>query len=140
MDYRKLYLSLLLVMISFFLHAQHMLSVKVNGVESNTGKICFAIYNNKSSFLKLKEAYISGMEKAVKGSTDFEIRDLPKGEYAIAIFHDINDNSKLDTNMLGVPKETVAFSKGKMKLFGPPDYQDCSFAIDSDSKIEITLN
>lgn len=140
MHFKKLYFCLFAVMLSYFSNAQHSLEVKINGVKSDTGNICFAVYNNETSFLKLEKAYTFGIEKAVKGITNFKILNLPKGEYAIAIFHDINDNTILDTNFLGIPKENVAFSIGKMKTFGPPDYKDCTFAIDSNSEIEISLN
>jgi len=67
------------------------------------------------------------------------ITDLPAGEYALAIFHDENNNGKLDTNWLGIPKEKVAFSKAKMKTFGPPKFKECAFKMSSDHEIHIDL-
>lgn len=122
------------------LFAQHNLSLNIDGVSSERGNICFAIYNDEGSFLKFDKVYKSGSEKAVKGKTAVNITDLPEGDYAIAIFHDVNGNKNLDTNMLGIPKEQIAFSKGKMKMFGPPKYKECVFTVNSNMEMNIRLN
>lgn len=127
-------------LLSTGLFAQHNVSINIDGVTSEKGNICFAVYNNEGSFLKFDEVYKSGSEKAVKGKTAFDIKDLPEGEYAIAIFHDANGNKNLDTNMLGIPKEQIAFSKGKMKMFGPPKYKECAFTVNSHMEMNIRLN
>lgn len=119
--------------------AQHNLSLNIDGVTSEEGNICFAVYTDEGSFLKFDKVYKSGSEKAVKGKTVFDITDLPEGEYAIAIFHDANGNNNLDTNMLGIPKEQIAFSKGKMKMFGPPKYNECAFTLNSNMEMNIRL-
>ncbi|HAI43330.1 MAG TPA: hypothetical protein DCM40_37140 [Maribacter sp.] len=121
------------------LFAQHNISLNIDGVTSEEGNICFAVYTDESSFLKFDKVYKSGSEKAVKGKTVFDIENLPDGEYAIAIFHDANGNNNLDTNMLGIPKEQIAFSKGKMKMFGPPKYTESAFILDSNMQMNISL-
>lgn len=126
--------------ISNMVLAQHNLSLNVDGVESEKGNICFAVYTDQNSFLKFDRVYKSGSEKAVKGHTAIEISDLPDGDYAIAIFHDANGNKNLDTNMLGIPKEQIAFSKGKMKMFGPPKFDECVFTLNSNMEMKIMLH
>ena len=64
---------------------------------------------------------------------------MPDGDYAIAIFHDANGNKNLDTNILGIPKEQIAFSKGKMKMFGPPKFEECVFTLNSNMEMKISL-
>ena len=139
MIHKNLLLPFLFVLISNAISAQHSLSLNIDGVASEKGNICFAIYTNESSFLKFDKVYKSGSEKAVKGNTAFHITDLPDGEYAIAIFHDVNDNKNLDTNILGIPKEQVAFSNGKMKMFGPPKFEECVFTFNSNMEMKISL-
>ncbi|WP_405411143.1 DUF2141 domain-containing protein [Maribacter sp. Asnod1-A12] len=135
----KLLLLLVLGLITTQIFAQHDLSLSIDGVVSEEGDICFAIYNTEGSFLKFDKVFKSGSEKAVKGKTAVQITDLPDGEYAIAIFHDVNSNKNLDTNILGIPKEQIAFSKGKMKMFGPPKYNECVFTINSNMEMNIQL-
>ena len=136
----NLFVLLIISLMSTGLFAQHNLSLNIDGVASEKGNICFAVYNDEGSFLKFDKVYKSGSEKAVKGKTAFDITDLPEGDYAIAIFHDANGNKNLDTNMLGIPKEQIAFSKGKMKMFGPPKYKECVFTVNSNMEMNISLN
>jgi uncharacterized protein (DUF2141 family) len=139
MKIRNLTLLLFFGTISTMVFSQHNLSLHVGGVKSDNGNVCFAIYSNESSFLKFDKVYKSGSQKAVIGSTYIEIEDLPDGDYAVAIFHDENGNKNLDTNMLGIPKEDIAFSKGKMKMFGPPKFDECAFTLNSNLKLTIDL-
>jgi len=136
---RNLLLLLVIGLMSTGVFAQHKLSLNIEGVASEDGNICFAIYNDEVSFLKFDKVYKSGSEKAVKGKTAVNITDLPDGDYAIAIFHDANGNKNLDTNMLGIPKEQIAFSKGKMKMFGPPKFDECVFTLNSNMEMNISL-
>lgn len=55
--------------------------------------------------------------------------DLEPGEYAIMLYHDVNDSGKMDTNFLGIPKEPYAFSNNAPGRYGPPDYERAAFAV-----------
>lgn len=118
---------------------QHKLSISVEGVRSSEGHINIAIYKGSNGFLKFENAFKADSTKAQHGTTEFTIEDLPEGTYAIALFHDKNGNKRLDTNWLGIPKEQVAFSKSKMKAFGPPCFEDCSFKVQGDGTLKIAF-
>jgi uncharacterized protein (DUF2141 family) len=60
--------------------------------------------------------------------------DLPEGDYAISVFLDENNNQKLDTNVLGIPKERFGFSNNPRILTGPPTYQQCEVRVGSAAK------
>ncbi len=66
--------------------------------------------------------------KAIKGEENvFDVPDIPKGLYAIALYQDTNANEKLDTNFFGIPKEPYAFSNNKKPGFAAPSFEKCSF-------------
>jgi uncharacterized protein (DUF2141 family) len=121
------------------LSAQHEIAVEVLNVPSSEGKISVALYDKEDSFLKFEEVYASGSSAARAGKTNVVLKDVPKGKYAIALFYDKNGNDELDTNWMGIPKEKVAFSNAKMKLFGPPSFHDCSFIVNQDKTLVIPL-
>lgn len=131
--------GLLLFLISAMGFAQHNLSLTIDGISSSDGNVCVAIYKDQKSFLKFDKVYKMGSEKAVKGNTFIQINDIAEGNYAVAVFHDENGNKELDTNMLGIPKESVAFSNAKMKMFGPPKFDECAFKIASNTEIIINM-
>jgi len=129
----------LLVFFPFLAMGQNKLSITVEGVKTSSGMISVAVYNKSEGFLKFDEVYKSNSTRALKGTTQIDIDGLPEGEYALAIFHDENGNNELDTNWLGIPKESIGFSRGRMKTFGPPSFRECALHIDADSEIRVTL-
>jgi uncharacterized protein (DUF2141 family) len=129
----------LLFLLPLFASAQIQLSVFIEGVKSSAGNINVAVYNHADGFLKMDRVYKSGHTRAIKGITHLFIDDLPEGEYALAVFHDENSNNILDTNWLGVPREAYGFSKGRVKMFGPPSFGECAMKISANSEIRIGL-
>lgn len=126
-----------LLLFSSMLNAQHTLTVKAEGLKSSNGLVLAGVYNTADSFLKDGKTYAGTFEVAIEGTTTISIPDLPDGIYAVSIFHDVNGNKILDTNFMGIPKEPVAFSKAKMKTFGPPDFEECAFEVNGDVEINI---
>ena len=139
MKIEKVILLSLLFFTCFLGLSQHKLSLEIEGVSSDNGNVCVALYQDKDSFLNFERVFKTGSEKAIKGNMQIEIDDIPIGEYAVAIFHDENGNKKLDTNFMGVPKEAYAFSRGKVKMFGPPKFDECNFEIKRDTEIGIAF-
>ena len=130
---------ILFFLFSMGLTAQNSLSLNVEKVKSSNGEILVAIYTEADNFLKFDNVYRSHSAKAEKGVTHLTIDNLPNGTYAVAIFHDANGNQKLDTNWLGIPKEAVGFSKARLKTFGPPSFEECSFSLHGDMNLTIAL-
>lgn len=54
---------------------------------------------------------------------------LEPGKYAIRAFHDLNGNSTLDTNALGLPSEPFAFSNNAPANFGPAKFDAAAFDV-----------
>lgn len=134
---RILHLCLLLAPLSLL--AQNTISVHIGNVPSTEGKVNLAVYNSDQTFLKFEEVMLAKSTPAQEGMVHLDLEDMPDGEYALAVFHDENGNDKLDTNWLGIPTEKVAFSKSKMKTFGPPGYKECCFKVVEDTEINITF-
>jgi uncharacterized protein (DUF2141 family) len=58
---------------------------------------------------------------------------LPRGDYAVAVIHDENDNKKLDT-FAGIPKEGFGFSRNPAIRFGPPRFAAARFTLATDAE------
>ncbi len=56
---------------------------------------------------------------------------MPYGRYSIKAFHDENNNSKLDTNFLGMPTERYGFSNNARGRFGPPSFAEAAVTLNS---------
>lgn len=132
----------LLFLLTFFpliCFAQVDLSIEINNVKTSNGTINVAVYDASDTFLKFDKVFKADSVVAQKGKTEIKIEGLPEGQYALAIFHDENGNNKLDTNWLGIPKEDVGFSNARMKTFGPPQFKECAFKLNTHRQIEISL-
>ena len=61
---------------------------------------------------------------------NFEINGMfPHGEYAIAVFVDLNGNGKMDKNFLGIPKEQYGFSNNVMGRMSAPSFDQAKFMV-----------
>lgn len=103
------------------------LTIYVNNLKSKSAPIVVQVYKSKGKFL-YKEAKFREYTFIPNGTTlTDKITDLEYGEYALAIFQDINGNGKLDKNRIGLPSESYAFSTNHVPTVRLPDYTDCKF-------------
>ncbi len=72
------------------------------------------------------------LEPAVADSLTVTAADLPPGEYAVRIMHDVNGNDELDVNFVGMPVEPYAFSNNAAGRFGPASWEDARFVLEGD--------
>ncbi len=133
----KIVLFFTLLIAPFLGFSQNTLTVNAENVVSSDGYIAVGVYAKADDFLKEGKAFAGTFETSKKGTTTITIPNLPDGTYAISIFHDGNGNKILDTNFLGIPKESCAFSNAKMKTFGPPNFEECHFVLAGDYTITI---
>ena len=115
----------------------HDLTVTVKGTENNDGKMFVAVYNDASTFLS--KSYKGVKSDISNNSCTVSFKDLPEGTYAVYIFHDENDNGKLDTNFFGIPKEDYGCSNDAKGFMGPPKWKDAIFEFKQNKTITITL-
>jgi len=113
------------------------LTINVSGLDSNKGKILIALFNEKKQFLKKR--FKEGMTTINNKKITYVFEEIPKGEYAVSIFHDENDNDKMDTNFFGIPKEDYGCSNNARGFMGPPKYEDAKFQFTANKTIQIKL-
>ena len=136
----KLLLFCSLFCSSFFLQAQSQLKVMISNCKNSKGQVVVALFDNETDFLK--KVYDSRIVPASSSGEVVAIFDkVPTGKYAVSVIHDENKNTKLDTNFVGIPKESFGFSQNAKGTFGPPSFNAASIVIDDDDQtIRIKLN
>lgn len=137
-------ISFLLVFfsVSFYSYSQdntHALTVSIAGLQKNKGKVFVAVYNSEASFLNNNMMTKSATVVVSNNSAEITFKNLKKGEYAVSVFHDENDNNKLDTKIFGIPKEPYGFSNKAKGFMGPPEFSDAKFMLSESKKITITV-
>lgn len=103
------------------------LTISVDGVASADGQLMVALYNSADTFRG--KPYRALTAPASAGTVKLEVKDLPPGDYAFALYHDANGNNKLDMNAVGMPVEDYAFSNNAMGKRGAPSYADARFPL-----------
>ncbi|MBD8726224.1 DUF2141 domain-containing protein [Oxalobacteraceae sp. CFBP 13708] len=103
------------------------LTVRVEDVKSGQGSLMIAVYDSARSFLKRPAR--SSRVAAASVTVDVVFHDLPAGEYGIALFHDANDNNKMDSNVMGIPIEQYAFSNNAWGNMEPPIFEQVKFTV-----------
>jgi len=95
-----------------------------------SGKNLFVAVHSIAADFPMKD------DKAIKSSviatgdrTELSIPNIASGEYAVAVFADVNGNGKLDSNFIGIPKEPIAVSRDAQGRFGPPKFADAAFKV-----------
>lgn len=116
------------------------LTVNVLGLPSSQGTVRFGLYHSKESYNARKGALRVADLIVSNKQCIWTITDLPYGEYAVMLYHDENDNHKIDKNFLGIPKEGFGFSNDAEPGFGAPYYSESKFNFNqAQQSIEINL-
>ncbi|MBC6993813.1 DUF2141 domain-containing protein [Neolewinella lacunae] len=108
--------------------------VKVDNVTSARGTIWVGVYESPDDFLDREKARLVALRVNTTGSAMIDISGMVVGkEYALGLFHDVNDNGEFDTNWLGLPAEPWGFSGRLRSLFRLPRFQEVAFRVEAGS-------
>ena len=113
------------------------LTINIAGLSSDKGSLLVGVYNTKESFLK--KPFESDIIKIINKKSIITFKNIPKGAYAVSFIHDENDNKKLDTNFIGIPKEDFGCSNNAQGFMGPPKYEDAKFQLTENKIINIKI-
>ena len=123
-----LWINLLLMANSNLTEGQ--LIVSIQNLETASGAVHFALYDKEDFFLKTDKR-VSGLSIPVTSKAPLEVSlgSFPLGNYALAVFQDLNDNGKLDKSPLGIPTEPYAFSNNVRAKWRAPTFQESRFEL-----------
>lgn len=133
---KKLLSTFFLILLSSYSQGQesYSLTVKVSELRNSTGVVLFVLYNKDGSIPddKLKKYYRKEIAPIAKNSAALTFNNLPKGNYAVFILHDENQNNKIDKIFI-LPTEGVGFSNFQtINLTNRPTFSKASFQINED--------
>jgi uncharacterized protein (DUF2141 family) len=100
------------------------INIVAEGVRNSDGHIAVTIYpDNPSRFLVSHGSMYVTFIKATQGTSSGCVF-LPKpGVWVIALYHDENDNRKIDRSAIGLPTEGYGFSNNPPTLLGLPSFR-----------------
>ena len=117
------------------------LDVVVTGARSVAGNVTFTLYgSNPAAFLAHRGsiALIRSPLSADGAAACFAVPAA--GTYAVAVYHDENDNHHFDRTLIGLPAEGYGFSNDAPIRLGPPSFAAVRFQVGSgETRIAIRL-
>jgi len=105
------------------------------------GNITFTLYgSDPAAFLKHKGS-IALTRVMLSSSQAVACFSLPApGFYAVAVYHDANNNHRFDRTLFGLPAEGYGFSNNAPIELGPPAFKAVRFPVQAgDNRITIKL-
>lgn len=136
MNYLTLFLAFLFINTST---ETRELTLIISNIEHIGGSLEIGLFNSGERFMESGQAYKAISVDVEKNLEMVVIKDLPKGTYAISMYHDKNSNGECDRNFLGIPKEPYAFSNNFRPKFSAPTFEDCKFELITDKSLTIEL-
>jgi uncharacterized protein (DUF2141 family) len=108
------------------------LSIKIENIQNKGKTLHVGVYRAEDEFPEFGK-YWRNTKLNTTGSEVIAEFEVPYGEYAVAVSHDLNGNGKLDKNFVGYPKEPFGFSNNFKPTLSSPDFSDCKFSFDQHS-------
>ncbi len=129
---RFLFLIIASILTSSFniINTKHNVKVEIVGVRGIQGKIIMGVYISSERFEQKKDSRIITIEK--NGLKNQKLNCsfyLEPGTYGLSILDDENNNTKMDFNFIGMPKEGFGFSNYYHSGFTYPKFQNFAFTI-----------
>lgn len=109
---------------------QATLHVNVSGMRSPNGNITITMYPDDAAHFLDGKFKLARQKVPVTLPVTTACFALPvPSVYAVALFHDENDDGHLNTNALGIPTEGAGFSNNPTLYFGPPSLEKVRFSL-----------
>ncbi len=118
------------------------IKIEIHNIKEFKGTIRVGLYNSAKNFEKPDKTTPFRWKtiKPNKSKQSIVLDNIPYGNYAVAIYHDVNNNNKLDKNFFGMPTEPYGFSTNFKPRAGSPEFDDVSFKFNTDySRIAVRL-
>ena len=116
------------------------LTVTVTNLKSPDAPVEMSIYRKGDKFLDKGTQLKKFRFNPINGKLTATLAEIPYGEFAIALYQDINSSGLIDKNALGLPTEPYAFSNNIKPVFKKPSFDQCKFDYTAQScNIQIAL-
>lgn len=116
-----------------------MLDIDVTGARSAKGVVRLALCPPRTGFPDCKAAALRTASAPVeRGQARFQLTELPAGSFAVSVFHDENDNGRMDS-FVGIPREGYGISRNPPFRARAPRFDEAEIVLAGHGQITIAL-
>ena len=117
------------------------IDLTINQLESNQGVVRILVFSSAKGFPEDRGQAVRALSIPIQDKqARTQIKNLPRGTYAISAFHDEDEDGKIKKNMVGFPQEKYGFSKNPGNKYSIPKFNRCAVSVSSDRIKEIRIN
>ena len=103
------------------------ITAQIQGLRNNNGQVRCGLFNSADTFRQPGKEMQGVAVPIANQQATCVFTNVPPGTYAIAAFHAENNETQLQTNFLGIPKEGYGFSRNPSSSMGPPSFNDAAY-------------
>lgn len=107
------------------------LEVRTPGLTAE-GSVVVAVFDKEADW-KSRDRPVRTQRVAAGPDSRLRIEGLAPGRYGLMVFHDKNNDGRLNTWPIGMPSEPYGFSNNARGRFGLASWQAASFEVRGDS-------
>lgn len=116
------------------------LTVEVGKLRNLRGVLGCQIFERADGFPSQGQKAKARQEHVPQGNfVTCSFKDLPPGQYAVAVIHDEDQDGILETNFLGMPQEGYGASNNKLPGLSAPTFEDSRLTIGPGEKKTIKI-
>jgi uncharacterized protein (DUF2141 family) len=115
------------------------LTIHIPNIHDVRGRIQIGLYDDKENFPKIGKEFKRYFAKVDSKDFRYTISGIPAGDYAIALYHDLNSDGTCNSNFIGIPTESYGFSNNVKPFLSAPSFSATKFTISKDRSITIKL-
>ncbi|MEH2375938.1 DUF2141 domain-containing protein [Nostoc sp.] len=106
------------------------LTVEIDGLKNKEGQVCASIFASSEGFPSDRDRILQKQcTKITDTSLTINFENLKAGSYAVAVFHDQNNDVTLNSNIFGIPSEGFGFSSNPEIRTRAPKFSEAAFLV-----------
>lgn len=106
---------------------------------ARTGAVMVALFNAKDAYDGGAAPVASARVDVAAGQHEAVFENLPTGDYAAKMYHDVNGDGRMNTNPFGMPTEPYAFSNNAVGNMGPASWERARVSVSGDVRQTIEI-
>jgi uncharacterized protein (DUF2141 family) len=117
------------------------LTVEVSDLKNSKGNVQFTLYNKTGTIPDedFKKYYKMLKAGITKNASSVTFNNIPQGKYAVNIFHDENNNGKIEKGFI-FPTEGIGFSNFQIIGFSNrPNFEKASFNLNKNMNVKVKI-
>lgn len=109
------------------------IEIHIQKLRNNNGYVRIALYTSSDTFCKKGKEFRAIVIKPKEKKVIVHISEIPFGEYAIALYHDENNDDKFNKGLFNIVfRERFGFSNNIRPIFTSPEFEKTKFFLGSE--------